>query len=325
MTAPAPVLIVTHSADFYTIDLVRDALAKRGATVLRFDTDRFPSQAQVSVRAGGAGSSATFHHGAGNIDSRDVRAVWLRNLWEPHLPAELDPAFVEACRAESLAALDGLWDALGHARWINPPVALQLARNKLRQLRCAREAGLEVPRTLLTNDPAEARAFHRSLGGDVVAKMLTPLSRGMGGDGAFVYTSRVSEDDLAAAGDLRHSPMLFQERIAKQRELRAIAVAGEWFVAGLDASGSEASATDWRRGDPEEVHWAADELPAADLARLDSLLGSLGLVYGAVDLIRTPEGRIVFLEVNPGGEWGMLERDLGFPISEALARALLQP
>jgi hypothetical protein len=28
--------------------------------------------------------------------------------------------------------------------------------------------------------------------------------------------------------------------------------------------------------------------------------------------------------VNPGGEWGMLERDLGLPISEAIAEALLQ-
>jgi hypothetical protein len=28
--------------------------------------------------------------------------------------------------------------------------------------------------------------------------------------------------------------------------------------------------------------------------------------------------------VNPSGEWGMLERDLGLPISEAIAKALLE-
>jgi len=50
----------------------------------------------------------------------------------------------------------------------------------------------------------------------------------------------------------------------------------------------------------------------------------LGLVFGAVDLICTPAGEYVFLEVNPGGEWGMLERDLGLPISEAIAAALLE-
>jgi glutathione synthase/RimK-type ligase-like ATP-grasp enzyme len=52
-------------------------------------------------------------------------------------------------------------------------------------------------------------------------------------------------------------------------------------------------------------------------------MSELGLVYGAIDLICTPAGEYVFLEVNPGGEWGMLERDLGLPIADAIARALL--
>ena len=41
------------------------------------------------------------------------------------------------------------------------------------------------------------------------------------------------------------------------------------------------------------------------------------------DLIETPGGELVFLEVNPGGEWGMLERDLALPIADALAECLL--
>ena len=53
-------------------------------------------------------------------------------------------------------------------------------------------------------------------------------------------------------------------------------------------------------------------------------MSELGLVFGAVDLICTPEREYVFLEVNPSGEWGMLERDLGLPISEAIAKALLE-
>jgi hypothetical protein len=32
----------------------------------------------------------------------------------------------------------------------------------------------------------------------------------------------------------------------------------------------------------------------------------------------------VFLEVNPHGEWGMLQRDLGLPIGEAIAAALIR-
>ena len=54
-------------------------------------------------------------------------------------------------------------------------------------------------------------------------------------------------------------------------------------------------------------------------------MDKLDLVYGAIDMIKTPDGEHVFLEVNPGGEWGMLERDLSYPIAEALAEALLKP
>jgi glutathione synthase/RimK-type ligase-like ATP-grasp enzyme len=48
-----------------------------------------------------------------------------------------------------------------------------------------------------------------------------------------------------------------------------------------------------------------------------------GLNYGALDLILTPDGRHVFLEVNPVGEFFWLERCPGLPISKAIADILL--
>lgn len=45
-----------------------------------------------------------------------------------------------------------------------------------------------------------------------------------------------------------------------------------------------------------------------------AMLDMLGLLYGAFDFVRTPEGDLVFLEVNPTGEWAWLEDRLGFPM-----------
>ena len=139
----------------------------------------------------------------------------------------------------------------------------------------------------------------------------------------FVYTNRVREEDLAGAETLRHSPMVFQELIPKACELRVAWVAGEVFAGALDASGTSRGHTDWRRAAPEECRWQKAQLPGEVASSLQALMSELGLVFGAVDLICTPSGEHVFLEVNPGGEWGMLERDLGLPISEAIAEALL--
>ena len=117
--------------------------------------------------------------------------------------------------------------------------------------------------------------------------------------------------------------MVFQELIPKACELRVAFVAGETFAGALDASGTSRGQTDWRRVAPEECRWEKAQLPTEVANGLRTLMSELGLVFGAVDFICTPGGEHIFLEVNPGGEWGMLERDLGLPISEAIATALL--
>ena len=318
------VLILTHSADFYGVDLVAGAIARHGLRAIRFDTDQFPVRARVSAHLGNHDDRLELRDGDHAVHSRDVHAVWLRHIWKPALAPELDPRFRDGAERESSAALRAAWDLLRGARWIDPPAAVSRAGDKLLQLRLASEAGLDIPRTLLTNDPPEARAFFGAVGGRMVAKMLTPLSVSMDASGPFVYTSRVREADLAAADSLRHAPMLFQEEVVKARELRVVAVRGELFVGAIDATCSATGAVDWRRSDPGEFRWERDILPEDCAASVRTLLASLGLEFGAADLIRTPEGRHVFLEVNPCGEWGMLERDLGLPIAEALARALCE-
>jgi hypothetical protein len=44
----------------------------------------------------------------------------------------------------------------------------------------------------------------------------------------------------------------------------------------------------------------------------------LGLVYGAIDMRLTPDGRYVFLEVNPSGLWLFTEEPTGLPITDAV-------
>ena len=320
----AAVLLLTHSGDFYTIDLVAEALARKGARPFRLNTDLFPSSVKLSARAGDDRAAQLVSETGARLAAEEVRAVWARKLWVPRMGDDLDERFREMCVRESAAALEGFLDAFHDARWVNDLQRERAAENKQRQLRVAGRAGLRVPRTLVTNDPAAARQFFDETEGQMVAKLLRPLTVSMTAAPLFVYTSLVREEDLASAEALRHSPMVFQELIPKELELRVAWVAGEVFAGALDASGTSRGQTDWRRAAPDECQWRAAEVPPEISSGLRAMMSELGLVYGAVDLIRTPAGEYVFLEVNPGGEWGMLERDLGLPISEAIADALLK-
>jgi MvdC family ATP-grasp ribosomal peptide maturase len=317
------VLLVTHSGDYFTVERVADALARRGARPVRFDTDLFPEEARLSATLRPGGAENVIQTGGIEIEASEVRAVWGRRVWPPRLSGKLDERFRAACVRESAAALEGFFDGLNGARWVNDPRSEHAAENKLLQLRAARESGLDVPPTLLTNDAARARDFYEAENGEVVAKLLRPLSVSMGDAPLFVYTSDVRAEDIEALDSLRHCPVVFQRKIEKRRELRVAYVAGRVFTGALDASDSARGRTDWRLAEPGECSWERATLKPGLTARLKKLMRRLGLVYGAIDLIETPDGRHIFLEVNPGGEWGMLEHDLGLPISEAIADALL--
>lgn len=325
MRSPDLVLLLTHSGDYYTIDLVEAALRARGAAPLRVDSDRFPAAWTLAVELSGDEVRLSMTYGEHRIDlSQQVRAVWARRLWPGKTLPGLEPRFAASCAREARTAFFDAFALLDHARWVNPLAAGLAAESKPRQLQIAAEEGLLIPATVIGNDPERVRALFAHTEGKMVTKLLGALSQTMDASGDFVYTSRVNAEHMAAIEEVRLSPQIFQRLIPKQYELRAIFVGEQTFVGAIDASGVEHARTDWRQlttGDG--VGWQAATLPAEVEAATRRLMKRLGLRYGAVDFIVDADGQHVFLEINQAGEWGWLERDLGFPIAAALADTLL--
>jgi MvdC family ATP-grasp ribosomal peptide maturase len=322
-STPDTVLILTHSGDYFTVDRVAAALVRRGVKAFRFDTDRFPEEVKLIAKFADGSVTYSIKSGAGILDASAVRAVWARKVWLPRMASDLDPDFHDLCTRESLAAMESFLGGLNSARWVNDRRRDREAEDKLLQLRTAQDVGLTIPRTLMTNDPTAVRDFFRKVNKRMVAKLLRPVSVSMESSTAFVHTSEVTSQDLADGKLLRHSPMVFQEMIPKSSELRVAFVNDSLFVGAIDARQSKRGQVDWRLSSPDETAWRRDAVPGDVSAKLRALMSKLDLVYGAIDLIKTPAGEYVFLEVNSGGEWGMLERDLDYPISEAIADALL--
>lgn len=314
-------LLLTHCQDYYAVDLVGETLRRLGVRPVRIDTDLPVSRSELSFETDGNGESHSIVVADEVIDARSVCAVWTRQIRAPATDDQLQAEYRDGCTRNVMTARDGFFGALEHARWVNGIGGIRTASNKIHQLRTARATGLRVPVTLVTNSPARARAFFDAHGGNVVAKLLVNLSTSMERASFFVRTTNLTEQHLNSLDSLRHCPMIFQKRLAKKRELRVAYVAGEAFVGAIRAS----DLPDWRLGSPEEIQWSRGDLSDATLVRLRSLMDKLGLVYGAIDLIESDSGPPVFLEVNPTGEWGMLQKSLDLPIAEALAKALIGP
>jgi glutathione synthase/RimK-type ligase-like ATP-grasp enzyme len=151
----------------------------------------------------------------------------------------------------------------------------------------------------------------------VVAKLQTSLGYSMAGGGGLP-TRLIGPADLEALGGLRHCPMMFQRYVPKAMELRIAWVDGRALVGGLDGA---RCGVDWRH--ESTASWEPHALPAAVHERLAALMGALGLRQGAIDMIVTPTGDYVFLKSTPTASGGCWSEDLGLPIGEAIAQALL--
>jgi MvdD family ATP-grasp ribosomal peptide maturase len=318
------VLLLTHSEDNESVRFMLDAIAARGGTAYRLDTDCFPSEVGLEVHHAPEGQRLLVSGPQGRLDLSEVTAVWHRRLRVgKRIPGDMDAQLRAASVDESRAVLVGMVASLDafHLDWLP---AIRPAENKQLQLQVARAVGLHTPRTLSTNEPEAVRAFARECQGGMVAKMLHSFAILEGDTERVVFTSEVRPEHLEDLDSLRYCPMTFQENVPKALELRATVVGGRVFTASIDSQAHAQARTDWRRQGVELLNdWRPYTLPAEVEGSLLRLMDRFGLNYGASDLIVTPEGRHVFLEVNPGGEFFWLERAPGLPISEALAELLL--
>jgi glutathione synthase/RimK-type ligase-like ATP-grasp enzyme len=318
------VLIVTHTEDNICVPAVTDAIRRKGGEVVRFDTDAFPTDVRLVARLDGERESLRLVTADADHDLGAVTAVWHRRLaFGRRLPENMEIEILRACRQESRASAMGMLASL-RAFHLDPEMRIRHAEHKQLQLRIAREVGLEVPRTLITNDRAALREFAATCPDGLVAKMLSSFAVHKDGKEQVVFTTRLGPAELESLDGLELSPMTFQECVPKEYELRVTVVGQRVMTCAIDSMAQAGAETDWRRRGPLlSDSWRPAELPADVQSRVLKLMDAFHLNYGAIDFIHTPDGRWVFLEVNPAGEFFWLDHIVDHAISDAMADLLL--
>jgi len=308
------IVAVTHEDD-EDAPPVLDALARLGAEVAVVDLAAFPGLGAVAFEYGGqgAGDRWLLPRRGPPIRAADVTAVWWRRT-RPHVPHPgLAAAHADFAVRQTAAALGGFWASLP-ARFVNDPWRDAAACHKPRQLAAAEAAGLRLPRTLVTSDPARARSFVDALAGaPIVHKALHATAVD------WHPTRWLAGPDLENLASVRLAPVILQEYVAGV-DVRVIAVGDRLFAAEIDARAT-GSPQDFRTV-YDDCAVAAVELPAPVADGLRRVMTDLGLAYGAFDLRRREGGEHLFLEVNPSGLWRFVEHRTGQEITLALAEHL---
>jgi ribosomal protein S6-L-glutamate ligase RimK-like protein len=313
------VIVVVSYPDDPHAERVIGLLRQRGEDVLLLNVADLPHKATLTIGHGGCCQSLLeYRLGDGPpVDLSSAKSVWWRRPQVANVSGVSDHNAQVFAAGEWHEAVAGVWQLMP-ARWVNPPAADEVASHKAYQLRVAAELGLRIPRTLMTSDPDRARAFIEDQGvGQTIFKTFSCTYQ------VWRETRPVRDEELRNLDALRLAPVIFQEYIEAEADLRVTVVGDQVFAAAIHAADTEYP-FDFRMV-LGQAKVEAVELPAPVREKLLRFMRRLGLVYGAIDLRRTSSGEHVFLEINTAGEFLFVEERAGLPVSAALADWLATP
>lgn len=311
------VLLLTNRWDL-SADFVVRGLRDREVPFFRLNAEDLRS-GQATLRLPEVSMRVATH--GQEYDLSKVRAVWNRRPGKPfdETPPEDRPSqAVQLFVAEQWFAWLEALELIPGVVWVNEPRAGMAMESKPRQLALANRIGFSVPETCVTNSAQEAYRFAELHGGRVVAKALyKPLLEEPDGD-SFVFANVVDTDDLADVEALRLAPLILQPVLSPKEDYR-VTVVGDTVLSARLVRGV-GGPVDWRR-DRSDVRFVLEDLPEELTDQCRRFVREAGLRFGAIDLVLY-QGRYFFLEINPNGEWGWLQKPHGIPIAEALCDLL---
>lgn len=298
-------VIITNSSDVHA-DFLVDAGERERVQVVRINTDLVRPEGAVAWRDDGC---ATYRFDGRTVDFATVKVVYSRRPkpaalgmepWcERFVNKEWDHIEAALCDAAPLC--------------LNPPVS-DRAKNRLVQLRAARAAGLNVPKTLISNDAGELRAFAAERA--CITKGINNSYVRHEGRMYSAFTSGVDADDLA--GYESSAPTLLQARIEAVAHWRVVTLLDRTFAFRYHGAALRED-VDSRRVQTKLDGEVRDLPPDVERAFL-AMRSRLGFNFASSDFIEDAKGQLWFVDLNPAGQWAFLEETFGLPLSSHFVR-----
>lgn len=301
------ILVCGGLADGVT-ELVCARLQDCGFPYRLLDLARYPIGYSVTWRWTDAGPVGTITSPDWDLSINAITGVYVRFLGpEGRLPPQGDPEDATALQFEADAGLMALLEDLP-CPVVNRIGGGMSNNSKPYQALLLRRAGLTVPATLVTSDPAVALAFQAEHG-SVIYKSAS---------GIRSIVRLLGPAQLGRLKFLRHGPAQFQAFVPG-RNVRVHTVGDTVFATRI-----ETDAVDYRYAhlDGLDVVMTPVTLPAAVHTACLRAARELGLTFTGIDFKETPDGEYVCFEINPSPGFTYYERHTGQQISTALAHLL---
>ncbi|MDO8571688.1 MAG: grasp-with-spasm system ATP-grasp peptide maturase [bacterium] len=329
------ILILSQSYLEVSTEQVMDWLENFGVPFMRINGEDIDRDLPIAFKLRGDCATVTFQDESLPIQMEDIKVVWHRrwrlqsrhhtlNLLHYSLsasPAKFAGAGAVTQLDDELAKVSGLlFRILDRAKWLGHPRTAN--PNKLLVLIEAAKVGLDTAVTLITTDKKQLGLFieeHKR----TITKACSNTPMLISKDDSYIgYTSELSPqiiDELPS----RFFPSLFQECLNKDYELRIFYLDGQCYSMAIFSQNDDQTRTDFR-----EYNYAKPNrcvpflLPQEVSGKIVRLMRELRLETGSIDMVKTTDGRYVFLEVNPNGQFGMVSQPCNYFLERKIAEHL---
>ena len=287
--------VLTKNARSWCSSKIIEALEDRGVSVLAF------SFSQVVARVGFPNTPALEVRG---FDLSKLGSLLVR----PIGPGSIDEIFF---RMDMLHRLERLGVPV-----VNKPSAIEKAVDKYYALTILEEAGLQIPKTVVTESSSQAFEAFPKLGGDVVVKPVFG-SRGLG-------VTRVSEQEVAGRVFRMlsyHHFVLYEQEFIRHRgsDIRCFVIGGR-VVASMRRLAEQGWKTNISRGGKPIPFKADSQIENTAIKAAEAL----GCEIAGVDLMETADGEIYVHEVNSQPGFRGLQTSSGVDIAGLIAEYLIR-
>lgn len=325
------IIVVSYGDDSHKNHFLKIA-HKAGVETLLFDAGGYPSQTQndqISIEYKDADPQLTLTISGQLLNPNEIGGVW----WRRPRGAKIKncTAMEQYIRLEGEVVIRSLKDFLPNVNWVSDPEATRMAGRKPVQLMVAKRTGLKIPETCISNSPDVVKSFIKHLQGrKMIMKPVGTSFIELAKDdpsgrscNKVIFTQivdyRVVLDNIAM---VKNCPVIFQEAIEKESDVRVTVVDDKVFCAEIILEGcSNPNNVDWRNHDGIRVY-RRHELPDEIKRKCTQFTKAMGLRFGCIDMAYSRKGGYTFFEINPQGQWLPSEEDVGHPISAALLEAL---
>ncbi|MEP7253782.1 MAG: hypothetical protein ABI683_15420 [Ginsengibacter sp.] len=290
------------------IELLTDELDIIGAKYVMWNQREF-NKTDISFFLTAEGRIiGTLQYGDHEYDLEKFTAIYSRLTdWNTLPEIENDSSAALRKKCEHIHVLLQLFIDNSFARVINRSEDMMSNNSKPYQMFLAKEAGLNIPDTLVTTNKEMALDFYEEKQKDLIYKSIS---------GTRSIVQKLKEDDLPKLDKLFFCPTQFQEFVEGQN--MRVHVINENTIATL----IDSKATDYRYaaaggGEPAKLNHT--ELKAKDKLRCIEFSRDLGLFFSGLDFKENVDGMLTCFEANPMPGYSYYEQSASQPIAYTLA------